>query len=269
MPPWTPRTRPTPGIRKRDTWSAAASFARQHGCAGVEEPRRRAPIRPGSGGDGRRAGCDLDATPATVLDVSAGLPWARWFPGAGLNHSTQALDLVAAGGRAGSPALLWQGEDGRSASLTYGAALAETQRVANALLALGLCRGDRVGVFMPLTLECALAILACTRIGAIFTPHLLRLRRGAVAARLTDSGARLLITADGFFRRGRLVEMKEVADAAVAGAPSVERVLVVRRARRPWRVSPGRRAATCGGRRWSRRRRPPARPSTPTPASPT
>jgi acetyl-CoA synthetase len=150
-----------------------------------------------------------------------------------LNYSTQALDRWVADGRAGSPALLWQGEDGRSGSLTYGAALAETQRVANALLSLGLRRGDRVGIFMPLTLECALAILACARIGAIFTPIFSGYGAGAVATRLTDSGARLLITADGYFRRGRLVEMKEVADAAVAGAPGVGRVLVVHRAQRP------------------------------------
>ena len=187
-------------------------------------------------------------------------------PGAGLNHSTQALDRWVAGGRAGSPALLWQGEDGRSASLTYGAALAETQRVANALLALGLRRGDRVGVFMPLTLECALAILACTRIGAIFTPIFSGYGAGAAGPPHRQRGP----AAD---HRGRLLPPRapggNEGGGDAAGAPSVERVLVVRRARRARRTSPGRRAATCGGRRWSRRRRPPARPSTPTPASPT
>ena len=172
--------------------------------------------------------------PRAVLDAQRGLPWARWFPGAGYNYCTQALDRWVAAGRAGCarPALARARTAGRR-TLTYGAALAETQRVANALLGLGLRRGDRVGVFMPLTLECALAILACARIGAIFTPIFSGYGAGAVATRLTDSGARLLITADGFFRRGRLVEMKEVADAAVAGAPGVERVLVVHRAQRP------------------------------------
>src|SRR5262249_19621412 len=79
--------------------------------------------------------------------------------------------------------------------------------------------GDRVGVFMPLTLECAVATLACARIGAIFTPIFSGYGPGAVATRLVDSGARLLITADGYSRRGRRVEMKEVADAATASAP--------------------------------------------------
>ena len=98
-------------------------------------------------------------------------------------------------------------------------------------------RGDRVGIFLPMNLECAIATLACSRIGAIYTPIFSGYAAPAVASRLNDCTARLLITADGFFRRGRLVPLKEVADAAADAAPSVERLLVVQRAGRldtPW-----------------------------------
>ena len=104
-------------------------------------------------------------------------------------------------------------------------------RAAAALRALGIRRGDRVGIFLPMTLECAIATLACSRIGAIYTPIFSGYAAPAVASRLNDCTARLLITADGFFRRGRVVPLKEVADAAARAAPSVERLLVVQRRR--------------------------------------
>jgi acetyl-CoA synthetase len=138
-------------------------------------------------------------------------------------------------------ALIWEGEDGATRSLTYAALLAEVSRAAHALRALGIGPGDRVGIFMPLTLECAVATLACGRVGAIFTPIFSGYGAGAVATRLADSGARLLITADGFPRRGRWVAMKEVADEAARAVPTVERMLVVRRGAGrdvPW--TPGR-----------------------------
>src|SRR5205085_6906950 len=121
---------------------------------------------------------------------------------------------------------------------TYAALGEAVGRAANALRSLGVGKGDRVGIYLPLTLECAVATLACGRVGAIFTPIFSGYGPGAVATRLADSGAKLLITADGFFRRGRHVDMKAVADEAVRQVPPVERVLVVRRTGQdvPWQA---------------------------------
>jgi acetyl-CoA synthetase len=174
--------------------------------------------------------------PRQTLDLSQGKPWATWFPGAGFNYTTGAIDRWVQEGSGDAPALIWEGEEGLTRSLTYQQLSEEVGQTANALRELGVGRGDRVGIFMPLTLECAVATLACGRIGAIFTPVFSGYGAGAVATRLNDSEARLLITADGFYRRGQQVAMKETADEAVASSPTVERVLVVRRTGRevPW-----------------------------------
>ena len=177
----------------------------------------------------RELGIQWTRPPRETLDLSRGKPWARWFPGAGFNYTSAALDHWVAAGRGDAPALVWEGEDGATRTLSYRALLDEVGRVANALRALGVGRDDRVGIFMPLTLECAVATLACGRVGAVFTPIFSGYGAGAVATRLNDSGAKLLITADGFYRRGNVVEMKRIADEAVRQSPSVERVLVVRR----------------------------------------
>ena len=167
--------------------------------------------------------------PHQTLDLTRGKAWAQWYPGAGFNYTTSAIDRWVTDGKGNALALKWEGEEGTARSLTYRELLEEVGRAANALTVLGVGRGDRVGVFMPLTIECAVATLACGRIGAIFTPVFSGYGAGAVAARLNDSGARLLITADGFYRRGQPVVMKQTADEAVAQSPSVEKVLVVRR----------------------------------------
>ena len=220
-------------------------FAREWGCAGVDALRERGAADPAWfwGAMVEALGVAWTRPPRTVLDLSDGLPAAHWFPGAGLNYSALALDRWVDAGRSDAPALIWEGEEGERRTLSYAAALAEVARAAHALVALGVRPGDRVGVFMPLTLECAVATLACARVGAVFTPIFSGYGPGAVAARLEDSGARLLITADGYYRRGKPVAMKEVADAAVATVPGVERLLVVRRGARaapdvPW--TPGR-----------------------------
>jgi acetyl-CoA synthetase len=216
-------------------------FARHLGCDGVDALRELGAAHPARFWEAMvdALGVTWSPPPRTVLDVSDGLPWAMWFPGAGLNYSALALDRWVAAGRGDAPALIWEGEEGESRSLTFAGTLAEVGRCAHALRALGVGPGDRVGIYMPLTLECAVATLACARVGASFTPIFSGYGAGAVATRLADSGARHLVTADGFSRRGRLVEMKEVADAAVAATPSVERLLVVHRSSRvvgdvPW-----------------------------------
>jgi acetyl-CoA synthetase len=175
-----------------------------------------------------------------VLDLSDGLPWARWFVGGRTNLTLHALDRWVRAGAGARPAVVWEGEDGATRALTYAALLAEVERVAGGLRRLGIGRGDRVGLFLPMVPETAVGLLAIARVGAIAVPVFSGFAAPAAAARLADCQARLLVTADGFDRRGRRVAMKTVADAAAAAVPSLERVVVVRCAGGdvPW--TPGR-----------------------------
>ena len=214
-------------------------FMRQLGMDTVDALRERAAADPAWFWKAvvRDLGFTWFRQPDRVLDLSEGLPFAHWFPGGRFNYVSNAVDRHAHGPAADRPALVWEGEEGTTRTLTYRQLLVEVSRAAAALRALGIRRGDRVGIFLPMNLECAIATLACSRIGAIFTPIFSGFAAPAVASRLNDCTARLLIAADGFFRRGRPVPLKEVADAAAHAAPSVEQLLVVQRAGRtdtPW-----------------------------------
>jgi acetyl-CoA synthetase len=210
-------------------------FCTRHGCATVDDLRRRGAEDPAWFWQVTLSELGIEWTrpPSQVLDLSQGKPWARWFPDAGFNYTAAATDRWIAQGRAAEPALVWEGEEGAQGTLTYAELGRAVAQAAGALKALGVKPGDRVGVFMPLTLECAVATLACGRVGAIFTPIFSGYGAAAVATRLVDSGASLLITADGFFRRGQLIPMKETADEAMREAPTVRHCLVVRRTARP------------------------------------
>jgi acetyl-CoA synthetase len=164
-----------------------------------------------------------------VMDTSRGIEWTRWYVGGQLNYTATALDKHATGEGANRTALIWEDEDGAVRRYTYAELLALTNRAANALRELGVGKGDRVGIYMPMIPEVVAATLACGRLGAIYTPIFSGYGAEAVATRLQDSGARVIVTADGFYRRGKVVPMKQTADAAVAMSPTVEHVLVVRR----------------------------------------
>jgi acetyl-CoA synthetase len=174
-----------------------------------------------------------------VLDDSRGPAWPAWFPGGRLNLADNCLDLHIDADRGAQPALVWESDDGQTRTLTYLELAREVNRLANALRRLGVVAGDRVGVFLPMSPEAAIATLAIVRIGAIYTPCFSGFGAQAVASRLQDCEARVLITADGFQRRGQVVRMKETADDAVAACPSVAHVLVYRRLGRevPWHRS--------------------------------
>jgi len=165
----------------------------------------------------------------TTLDLSAGLPWPRWFVGGLYNYAHDAVDKRAIGAAAERLAIRWEGEEGATRTLTYRELHMETNRLAHALRGLGVGRGDRVGIFLPMIPEAAIAVLACAKLGAIYTPIFSGYAAPTVASRLADCGARVLITVDGFYRRGRVVPMKAVSDEALASAPSVLRVVVARR----------------------------------------
>jgi len=165
--------------------------------------------------------------PREVLDLSRGMPFARWFSGASYNASYHCLDRQIASGRGAQPAIVWESEDGRTRTLSFAQALAEVSRLCGGLRALGVGRGDTVGVFLPLVPEAALALLAIGRIGAIAVPAFSGYGETALATRLGDAGAKVLITAAGTHRRGKRVDMKRIADAACERTPSIRHLVVV------------------------------------------
>ncbi len=162
------------------------------------------------------------------VDLSRGPAWPQWFVGGKLNLAHAAVTQHARGPLAQQLAVVWEGEDGRVARLTYRELAAQVDRAAGALRFLGVEKGDRVGLFLPMIPETPVAALAVAKIGAILVPIFSGYGAEAAATRLADAGAKLLITADGFFRRGRPVAMKPVADEAarLAGTP---RTLAIRR----------------------------------------
>jgi acetyl-CoA synthetase len=157
------------------------------------------------------------------------LPNAAWFVGGRLNVSYNCLDRHVAAGHGDQVAFYWEGEPGDTRVLTYSDMLAETQRVANALKSLGVEKGDRVAVYLGMVPELAITMLACARIGAAHSVVFGGFSAQSLKDRINDAEAKVLVTADGAWRRGAIVPLKEIADEAVAGAPSIERVVVLRR----------------------------------------
>ena len=219
--------RPTPEVAAR---ARIARFMARHGIGSLDALQRRSLEDPEWFWDAvsRDLGLEWITPYRRVLDASRGVAWPRWFDGGLLNLAANCVDRHLPA-RRDHPALIWESENGESRTLTFGELGREVNRLAHALRDLGVGEGDRVGVFLPIGLEAAIASLAIVRIGAIFTPCFSGYGAQAVASRLIDCEANLLITADGFHRRGRLVTMKQTADEAAALSPSVRHVLVVRR----------------------------------------
>jgi acetyl-CoA synthetase len=171
---------------------------------------------------------DWQRPPDGVLDASGGPEWTRWWRGGAFNHAVASIDRRASRDPGGA-ALAWEGEDGAVRRLTNGELHQLVIAASRMFVAAGVRSGDRVGIFLPMLVETVVATLALGRVGAIYTPIFSGYGAPAVATRLQDCEASVLVTADGFLRRGKAVEMKAVADAAVELAPSVRRVIVVRR----------------------------------------
>ncbi len=176
-------------------------------------------------------GIKFDTPYTQVLDTSRGPAWPRWCVGGRLNIVSSCIDRYA-GDRtlARRAAVVWEGEDGQTQTLNYNDLYTEVNHCANLLRELGLGKGDAIALFMPMTPEIVIALLAIVKIGGIVLPLFSGYGAGAVAARLNDAGAKALFTADGFVRRGQVVALKPTADEAIALAPSVREVIVVRRA---------------------------------------
>src|SRR5947207_1112642 len=169
-------------------------------------------------------------------------PHAKWFVGGRLNVSVNCLDRHVRGPRRNKAALIWEGEPGDRRTLTYFDLYRQVSAFANVLKALGVGKGDRVAIYLPLIPELAIAMLACARIGAVHNVVFGGFSAESLADRINDARARLLVTADGGFRRGQIVPLKQVADEALAATPSVEHVVVVQRggAHMPVHIKEGR-----------------------------
>src|SRR5690349_529509 len=162
-----------------------------------------------------------------VLEWKA--PWAKWFVGGQLNLCYNCVDRHVQTWRKNKAAIVWEGEPGDLRTLTYQQLHVEVQKFANVLKSLGVAKGDRVAIYMGMVPELPIAMLACARIGAVHSVVFGGFAAEALRDRIIDAEAKVLITADGAWRRGQTVPLKKNADDAVAETPSIEHVVVVRR----------------------------------------
>ena len=163
----------------------------------------------------------------TVLEWD--LPYARWFVGGQLNVSENCLDRHVAGGLGDRVAYHWEGEPGDTRTITYAELLAEVERFANVLKGLGVAKGDRVAIYLPMIPELPVAVLACARLGAPHSVVFGGFSADSLADRINDAECKVLVTADGGWRRGQPGLLKPTVDVALAATPSIEHVVVVDR----------------------------------------
>lgn len=164
----------------------------------------------------------------SVLDETEA-PFFRWFDGGLTNICYNAVDRHATGPSANKAAIIWEGEPGETRTLTYRDLLREVSVFANVLKRLGVGRGDAVAIYLPMTPDLAVAVLACARIGAVHSVIFAGFSADSIRDRVLDADCRLVITSDGGWRRGRLMPLKDTVDEAVAECPCVRHVLVVQR----------------------------------------
>jgi acetyl-CoA synthetase len=219
--------RPDPAVAER---TRIARFMRRHGFPTVDALQRRSveDLEWYWNEVSRDLGWHWSTPYQKVADLSRGIEWPRWFPGGRMNLTENCIDKHLER-RGSESAIISEAENGETRMLTYAQLADEVGRLANALKRLGIRAGDAVGVFLPMSQEAAIAILACSRIGAIYTPCFSGFGAQAVATRLSSCEARALITADAFSRRGNQIPIKQTADEAVAECPTVRHVIVHRR----------------------------------------
>ncbi len=167
-------------------------------------------------------------------------PFAQWFMGGKINASVNCLDRHAAGPRRNKAAIIWEGEPGEIRVLNYQMLLDEVCRFASALKLLDLKPGDRATIYMPMVPEVVIAMLACARIGVVHSVVFGGFSADAVADRTVDAGARIVITSDGGWRRGKAIPLKDNVDKALERCPNVEKCIVLRRTGQDISMTPGR-----------------------------
>jgi acetyl-CoA synthetase len=232
--------RPTPESVKR---SHLQRFMRQHGIGFYAELQQRSTQDIAWFTDAVLKYLDIQfqVPYSQVVDLAPGIQRPRWCVGACLNIVFNCVDKWAARPETCSrKALIWEGEEGTTRSLTYSDLAAEVNRCANALRSLGLRKGDAIGLHMPMTPEICIALLAIAKIGGIILPLFSGYGASAIASRLSDAGAKALLTADGLFRRGQVVPLKHVADQAIKDVPSLRHLIVLNRCGNAISMEPGR-----------------------------
>ena len=157
-------------------------------------------------------------------------PFARWFVGGQLNACVNAVDRHINSDKKNKVAILWEGENGEHRSLTYYQLYHSVNKFANALKNLGVQKGDRVTIYLPMVPELPIAMLACSRIGAIHSVIFSGFSAQALSDRICDSKSKVIVTADGGFRRGKVIELKSVVDNAISSTPFIENIIVLKRA---------------------------------------
>ena len=182
-----------------------------------------------------------------VVDLSRGIAWPEWCVGGKMNIVHNCLDKYMETNLSTShheqteqTALIWEGEEGMVRTLSYAAMYRQVNQAANALRSLGLGRGDAIGLFMPMTPEIVIALLAIAKIGGIILPLFSGFGAGALASRLSDAGAKALFTTDGYLRRGKLVALKPIADEAASQVASLQHLIVLKRTGLHVAFQPGR-----------------------------
>ncbi len=185
-------------------------------------------------------GIEFDRDYDKVVDLSRGIMWPEWCVGGRMNIVHNCLDKWMGTEAESRTALVFEGEDGKQRRMSFGELNAEVCKCANALRGLGLGKGDAVGLYMPMTPEIVVALLAIAKIGGIILPLFSGYGKDACLTRLRDAGAKALFCSDGAFRRGKAIEMKGTADAVAAEMATLEHLIVLRRTGQPVDMKVGR-----------------------------
>ncbi len=175
-----------------------------------------------------------------VVDLSAGIQFPTWCVGGKMNIVHNCVDKRRVSGISEQLSVVWEGEEGATKSLTYAELYKQVNKTANALRSLGLGKGDAIGLFMPMTPEIVIALLAIAKIGGIILPLFSGYGAGAIVSRMADADAKALFAADGAFRRGKAVEMKSVADEAAEQIPTLKHMIVLKRTGQAIKMKEGR-----------------------------
>src|ERR671929_2323465 len=157
-------------------------------------------------------------------------PFAKWFVGGTLNASVNCIDRHINSDVKNKVAIIWEGESGETRSFTYYQLYRSVNKFANALKNLGIKKGDRITIYLPMVPELPIAMLACSRIGAIHSVVFSGFSAQALSDRIYDSKSKIIITADGGFRRGKVLELKRIVDDASSSMPFIENIIVLKRA---------------------------------------
>ncbi len=168
------------------------------------------------------------------------VPYAKWFVGGELNACYNCLDRFMSTPTENKTALIWEGERGESRKISYAELFKEVNQFSNVLKSMDVQKGDRVAIYMPMLPQAIVAMLSCARIGAVHTVVFGGFSAESLKDRILDADAKVLITADGGFRRGKIIQLKEIADAALQHTPSIKNVIVVKHADQSVKMSQGR-----------------------------